>query len=214
MVTMVLPTPSSEITPKHDEDMGGTGEKNIGGQLGLVRIYSTQRPNKTLDNSLQNSPFWKQARPSVAWRIIVNKKECINFPPAHRLGHFEFKTLRSPTIVRLLSAAVSQVKNYKKNILPSGYAGGSAIFWLPPIPREEEIKISHVANFICPTTQLLKHPARSAFKRLILTMPLCQHLLLTMSSIPMSIKLNDYESKKGHITQWSPIPYAISKLVY
>jgi len=51
---------------KHDEDMGGTGEKNIGGQLGLVRIYSTQRPNKTHDNSLQNSPFWKQVRPSAA----------------------------------------------------------------------------------------------------------------------------------------------------
>jgi hypothetical protein len=66
MVTMVLPTPSSEIMPKHDEDMGGTGEKNIGGQLGSVRIYSTQRPNKTHDNSLQNSPFRKQARPSAA----------------------------------------------------------------------------------------------------------------------------------------------------
>jgi hypothetical protein len=66
MVTMVLPTPSSEIMPKHDEDMGGTGEKNIGGQLGLVRIYLTQWPYKTHDNSLQNSPFWKQARPSAA----------------------------------------------------------------------------------------------------------------------------------------------------
>jgi hypothetical protein len=52
--------------PKHDEDMGGTGEKNISGQLGLVRIYSMQLPNKTHDNSLQNSPFWKQARPSAA----------------------------------------------------------------------------------------------------------------------------------------------------
>jgi len=52
--------------PKLDEDMGGTGEKNIGGQLGLVRIYSTQRPNKTHHNSLQNSPFRKQARPSAA----------------------------------------------------------------------------------------------------------------------------------------------------
>ena len=39
--------------PKHDEDMGGTDEKNTGGQLGLVRIYSMQRPNKTHDNSLQ-----------------------------------------------------------------------------------------------------------------------------------------------------------------
>jgi hypothetical protein len=29
--------------PKHDEDKGDIGEKNIGGQLGLVRINSTQR---------------------------------------------------------------------------------------------------------------------------------------------------------------------------
>jgi len=63
MVTMVLPTPLLEIMPKHDEEMGGTGEKNIGGQLGLVCIYSMQRPNKTHDNSLQNSPFRKRARP-------------------------------------------------------------------------------------------------------------------------------------------------------
>jgi hypothetical protein len=69
------PPPSSEIMPKHDEDMGGTGEKNIGGQLGLVRIYSMQRPNKSHDNSLQNSPFRKRARPSAAWRIIVNIKK-------------------------------------------------------------------------------------------------------------------------------------------
>jgi hypothetical protein len=40
--------------PKHDEDIGGNGGKNIGAQLGLVRIYSMQRPNKTNDNSLQN----------------------------------------------------------------------------------------------------------------------------------------------------------------
>ena len=51
MVTMP-PPPSSEIMPKHDEDMGGIGEKNIGGQLGLVRIYSTQQTIKTHDNSL------------------------------------------------------------------------------------------------------------------------------------------------------------------
>jgi hypothetical protein len=54
MVTMALPPPSSEIMPKHDEDMGGIGGKNIDGQLGLVRIYSTQRPIKTHYNSLQN----------------------------------------------------------------------------------------------------------------------------------------------------------------
>jgi hypothetical protein len=29
MVTMVLPTPLSEIMPKHDKDMGGTGKKQL-----------------------------------------------------------------------------------------------------------------------------------------------------------------------------------------
>ena len=36
----------SEIMPKHDEDGGDIGEKNIDGQLGLVRVDSTQRPIK------------------------------------------------------------------------------------------------------------------------------------------------------------------------
>jgi len=70
----------------------------------------------------------------------------------------------------------------------------------------------HVAKFVCPTTQLLKCPALSAFKRLILTMPLCQHLLLTiMSSILASVKLNDSECEKGHVTQRPPILNAVSK---
>jgi len=44
MVTMVLPPSLVRNHAKHDEDMGGIGEKNIGEQLGLVRIYSTQQP--------------------------------------------------------------------------------------------------------------------------------------------------------------------------
>jgi hypothetical protein len=70
MVTMVHPPPLSKIMQKHDEDMGGIGETNIGGQLGLARIYSTQQPIKRHDNSLQNSSFWKRAHPSAALRII------------------------------------------------------------------------------------------------------------------------------------------------
>ena len=76
--------------------------------------------------------------------------------------------------------------------------------------RERGIKISHVAKFFCPTSQLFKRPAK-AFKRLILTMPLCQHLLLTMSTNPTSVELNDSECKKGQVTQRPPIPYAASK---
>ncbi len=67
------------------------------------------------------------------------------------------------------------------------------------------------ANFACPTSRLLECPAKSKFKRLILTMPLCQHLLLSMSSTPTSYKLSDADCEKGHVTQWPPIPYAVSK---
>ena len=75
MVTMVLPPSLVRNHAKHDEDMGVIGEKNIGEQLELVRIYSTQRPIKRHDNSLQNSPFWKRAHPSAAFRIIVCLKK-------------------------------------------------------------------------------------------------------------------------------------------
>ena len=35
---------------------------------------------------------------------------------AKRSGHFEFKTLQSPTVVRLVSAAVPQVKKLRKKL--------------------------------------------------------------------------------------------------
>ncbi len=46
IVTMAPPPLLSKIMPKHDEDEGDIGERNIGGQLGLVRIDSTQQPIK------------------------------------------------------------------------------------------------------------------------------------------------------------------------
>ncbi len=67
------------------------------------------------------------------------------------------------------------------------------------------------ANFACPTSRLLEQPAKSAFKRLVLMTPLCQHLLLSMSSTPTSYKLSDADCKKRHVTQRPPIPYAVSK---
>ena len=45
MVTMA-PPPLPKIMPKHDEDLGGIGEKTIVGQPGLVHIDSTQRMKK------------------------------------------------------------------------------------------------------------------------------------------------------------------------
>jgi hypothetical protein len=62
-----------------------------------------------------------------------------------------------------------------------------------------------------PTSGLLERPAKSAFKCLILTTPLCQHLLLSMSSTPTSQELSDAECEKGQVTQRPPIPYAVSK---
>ena len=64
---------------------------------------------------------------------------------------------------------------------------------------------------VCPTSRFLEAPAKSTFKCLILETPLYQHLLLTMSSIPTSNKLNNTECEKGHVTQRPPIPYAASK---
>jgi hypothetical protein len=46
MVTMAPPPLLSEIMPKHDKDGEDIGEKNIGGQLGVVHIDLTQRPIK------------------------------------------------------------------------------------------------------------------------------------------------------------------------
>ncbi len=85
------------------------------------------------------------------------------------------------------------------------------MFFLPPIRERGIEKILLSTNFACPTSQLLKRPAKSAFKHLILTMPLCQHLLLSMSSTPTSYELSDADCEKGHVTQRPPIPYAVSK---
>ena len=59
--------------------------------------------------------------------------------------------------------------------------------------------------------RLLKRPAKSAFKRLILTTPLCQHLLLSMSSTLTPVELSDADCEKGQVTQRPPIAYALSK---
>jgi hypothetical protein len=46
---------------------------------------------------------------------------------------------------------------------------------------------------------------------LVLTTPLCQHLLLSMSSTPTSYKLSNADCEKGHVTQRPPILYTVSK---
>ncbi len=67
------------------------------------------------------------------------------------------------------------------------------------------------ANFACPISRLLEYPAKSVFKCLILMAPLCQHLLLSISSTPRSYKLSNADCEKGQFTERLPIPYAVSK---
>jgi len=100
--------------------------------------------------------------------------------------------------------------------------GHSGIFQLPQATpealaifstadREKGIKIFQSVKIrLCPTNEFLQLPVKSAFKRLILKTPLYRHLLLTMSSTPLT-DLTDQECEKGQLTQWPTIPYAISK---
>ena len=83
-------------------------------------------------------------------------------------------------------------------------------FFTPPIERRKS------RGFLPPRTlldqlRLLKLPAKSTFKHLILKTTLCQHLLLSMSSSPTSVELSDADCKKGQVSQWPPISYTQSK---
>jgi hypothetical protein len=60
-------------------------------------------------------------------------RKVVLFPKATKCsGHFKFKTLRSPTVVRLVSiGSPSSPETLGKIVLTSGYAGGPTIFLLP-----------------------------------------------------------------------------------
>jgi len=93
--------------------------------------------------------------------------------------------------------------------LPQATLEALAIFFTAD--REEGIKIFQEMKIrSCPPDEFLQWPAKSAFKRLILKTPLYRHLLLTMSSIPVT-ELTDQECEKGKLTEWPPIPYATPK---
>jgi hypothetical protein len=106
--------------------------------------------------------------------------------------------------VCLLSTAVPQ------EIYPHATPEALVFFCCHQFEREESKKFAF-REFRCPTSRLLERPVKSAFKHLILTTPLCQHLLLSMSSTPTSHELSDTECEKGQVTQRPPIPYAVSK---
>ncbi len=94
------------------------------------------------------------------------------------------------TCILLVSLTTSWVQSYKGCEIQE--------FYLPHFKCQEL-----VPNF-------LQSPARSAFKRLFLKTPLCQYLLLTMSSTPLT-ELTDQECEKGQLTQRPPIQYATPK---
>jgi hypothetical protein len=50
------------IIPKRDEDLGGIGEKNIVGLLGLECVDSMQQTIRKHAYSLKNKTFCKRAR--------------------------------------------------------------------------------------------------------------------------------------------------------
>jgi len=75
----------------------------------------------------------------------------------------------------------------------------------------EVTKISPSERFACPVTWLLKRPAKSAFKHLILKTPLCQHLLLSISSSLTSVEMSNADCERGQVSQQPPISYLQSK---
>ncbi len=76
-----------------------------------------------------------------------------------------------------------------------------------PSIREEERTISHTEKpsaYI--VSWLLGRLAKSTFKRLILTTPLCQHYLLSMSMGAGIAELTGAVSERGQVTQRPPHP--------
>jgi len=107
--------------------------------------------------------------------------------------------------------AVPQVKKLWKNYITLRLRRRPYYFVTLPIERKEVAKISPSKRFACPVTRLRKHPAKSVFKHLILKTPLCQHLLLSMSSSLTSIELSIADCKRGQVSQRPPISYVQSK---
>ena len=70
----------------------------------------------SLDTTLKSNHNFLIESISHLHTTFLSQESWFNYIPAHRLGHFEFKTLRSPTVVRLLSAAVPQVKKLLKKL--------------------------------------------------------------------------------------------------
>ena len=119
----------------------------------------------------------------------------VTLTPAFYLGHYEIKTLLSPTVVCLL-LGVTQAK------CSSICKLRSANF------RVEEVKILLPAKRLaCPVRRLFKCAKQSTLKCLILAILLNLCLLRNMS-VRASDDLRDHGCKRGKVTQQPPISYA------
>ena len=119
----------------------------------------------------------------------------VNIPSACCLGHSKFKTLGSPTVVRLLSA-VTKAKTFVHS---------EATFRQK---RVKEVKIFLQSKRpACPVGWLLKCTGQSSFKRLILATPLNFCLIRSMSVLG-SDDPKDHNCKRGEVTQQPPIAFA------
>ena len=130
------------------------------------------------------------------------KKARIHHIPARSSGHFDIKTLR------LLPQCV-----YHRRKTPQSPRKPSMFLTASPLIREEGPTISHAEKpSACIASQLLRRPAKSTCKRLILMTPLCQHYLLKMSMVPGINELTDAEWKRGQVTPQPTVLYASPRL--
>ena len=119
---------------------------------------------------------------SPTYYLSSTKKASTLHNPARMLRTLWYQNPTAPTVVRLPSAEDPQET---KRCYPTA----------SPSIRDEGLTISHAEKpSACITNRILRPPAKSAFKRLILRTPLCQHHVLSMSMITGIIELTDVTS--------------------
>ena len=131
--------------------------------------------------------------------LSSTKKTSTLHIPARMLRTLWYQNPTAPTVVRLPSTEDPQETKWH-------YPTAS------PLIREKGPTISHAERpSACIASRLLRRPGKSTFKHLILTTPLCQHHVLSMSMITGITELTDTECERGQVTSWPPVPYTKSK---
>ena len=119
---------------------------------------------------------------SPTYYLSSTKKASTLHIPARTLRTLWYQNPTASTVVRLPSAEDPQ--ETKRCYMTAS-----------PSIRDEGLTISHAEKpSACITNRILRPPANSAFKRLILRTPLCQHHVLSMSMITGIIELTDVTS--------------------